>query len=130
MMRVKQLLLIAVFGAGGSVMRYGLNNAIQRATDLSFPLGIFIVNVIGCAAIGFLNAAFAPSLVREEWRVAILVGLLGGFTTFSSFAWDSVKLADNHQVGLALWNVALTNVVGLLAAFLAYRAGQWMFGAA
>ena len=87
--------------------------------------------MIGCFAIGFLNALFLSKFaVREEWRVAILVGLLGGFTTFSSYAWESVALSNNNQVGLAVLNITLSNVVGLAAAFFAYRLGQWMFGVA
>ena len=126
-----KLLLIAAFGAGGSLLRYGLGTLIQRSAGTAFPLGTVIVNVIGCFAIGFLNALFLSKFaVREEWRVAILVGLLGGFTTFSSYAWESVALSNNNQVGLAVLNITLSNVVGLAAAFFAYRLGQWMFGVA
>jgi CrcB protein len=127
---MKQLLLIAVFGAGGSLLRYGLGALVQRAAGVTFPLGTLVVNVIGCFAIGFLNAMFLVKLVAPEWRVAVLVGLLGGFTTFSSYAWETVSLADNNQLGLAFLNIVSTNVVGVAVALLAYRLGQWMFGAA
>ncbi len=81
-----------------------------------------MVNVLGCAAVGFLAALFSGQLaIREEYRLAILVGLLGGFTTFSAFSLETVKLAGSGQFGLAVLNVVASNALGLTAAWLGMR---------
>src|ERR1700736_1324233 len=112
-----RLLLVAVFGGLGSVLRYLVSGWCQRLTSGSFPVGTLAVNVIGCLAIGILGAyVFGPFLVREEYRIAVMVGLLGGFTTFSSFSWETLILLNGGQFALALLNVVLSNVLGLAAA--------------
>lgn len=124
-----KLLIIAAGGGIGSVLRYLLGGAAQRMTAGAFPIGTMTVNVIGCLAIGLLAAHFAgPQLVRAEWRLALMVGLLGGFTTFSSFGIETVSLLNDGQVRAALLNVVLSNALGLTAAWFGYRAGQAWFG--
>jgi CrcB protein len=80
--------LIALGGGAGAVLRYAAAGWGQKLSDGVFPLGTLIVNVSGCLLIGFLAAAFSgPQLVREEWRMAVLVGFLGSYTTFSTFGY-------------------------------------------
>ena len=70
----------------GAVLRYALSSGAQRLTDTTFPLGTLAVNVIGCLGIGLFGTIFTGSmLAREEVRLAVVVGFLGGFTTFSAF---------------------------------------------
>ncbi len=125
---MEKLLFIAAGGGVGSVMRYLVAGFGQRLIVGPFPLGTLIVNVIGCFALGLLGAAFAgPVLIREEYKLAILVGLLGGFTTFSTYGWETLSLVNDGQTARALANIVLSNVLGLAAALAGYRiAQQWL----
>ena len=108
---------IAAGGALGSVLRWLLATAVQARADTNFPLGTLAVNVLGCAAIGALGAWLAsPAGLREETRLFVVVGVLGGFTTMSAFAWESVSLASTGAASRALLYVALSNVLCVGAA--------------
>ncbi len=126
-----RLTLIFLAGGCGSVLRYGLSGWVQRlGGNSSFPTGTLVVNVVGCVAIGFLAALFTgPMLIREEYRLAILVGLLGGFTTFSTFGYETVALTNSGQWGFAALNVVLSNGLGLAAAWMGARAAVALYGA-
>jgi fluoride exporter len=124
-----KLLLIAVFGGVGSVLRYLVSGWCQRLSYGTFPIGTLCVNVIGCLLIGLLGALlFGPHLIRQEYRLALLVGLLGGFTTFSAYAWETLGLVNGGSFGLALGNIVLSNSLGLFAAWAGYRVGVKLFG--
>jgi CrcB protein len=127
------LLLIAVGGATGSLMRYLLSGWVQDGVVSSplplFPWGILIVNVTGCLAIGILTALFSgPFIVRQEYQNFVIVGILGGYTTFSSFGRDTITLAQNGQPLLAGLNVLLSNALGLLAVWAGMAAVRARFG--
>jgi CrcB protein len=123
-----KLSLIAAGSALGGVLRYLLQGLGQRWVEGTFPLGTLLVNVLGCALIGFLNAAFTgPLLIREEYRIALTVGLLGGFTTFSAFGWETFALANEGQGVQALFNLMLSVTLGLAAVWGGYRlAEKWL----
>ena len=123
-------LVLIFLGAGlGGVARYALGGAVQGVSGESFPAGTLAVNVAGCLVIGFLDAAFAgPVLVREEHRIAIFVGIIGGFTTFSSFGKETLSLAVDGEYLLAGLNVMLSNVLGLGAVWLGLRLGERAYG--
>lgn len=121
--------LIAVGGGGGSVLRYLTQGWVQRLSGASFPLGTLIVNVTGCLVIGFLGGLFfGPWPIDEDYRFAILTGVLGGFTTFSSFGWETIKLTDDGEFLYAGLNVALSVFVGLVAVWLGKQLVQAMYG--
>lgn len=121
--------LIAVGGALGSVLRYAMQGWVQRAANGSFPAGTLAVNVLGCAALGFLAAALTgPILIREEYRIGLTVGILGGFTTFSTFGLETFNLANDGQWRFAMLNMALSCGLGLAAVWLGYRAAERWFG--
>lgn len=125
-----KILIVAIFGGIGSVFRYVLAASVQRSANTTFPVGTLAVNLIGCAVIGLVGAVVLGSrIIREEYRLAIMVGLLGGFTTFSSFAWESFLLLQSGKYAAALWNLALSNVLGVLAVAFAYWVGVRLFGA-
>lgn len=117
-------------GSGfGGVCRYSLSGWVQRAAPGTFPWGTLIVNVIGCLAIGFLTAAFGGRwLVREEYRVALIVGILGGFTTFSAFGMETFALLNSGQTAWAAGNVALSVGVGVTAVWIGYRLAEYWLG--
>jgi CrcB protein len=117
-----KLLFIAGGGALGSVLRYLAAGWGQRLTPGVFPLGTLLVNVSGCLLIGYLATLFTgPALIREEYRLAVLVGFLGGFTTFSTFGYESWALLADREWGLLGANVLLSNVAGLAAVWLGHR---------
>jgi len=122
-------MLIAVGGAVGSVARYALQGWVQRAINSGFPLGTLVVNLIGCALIGFFTATFTgPKLIREEYRIGIIVGILGGFTTFSTFGWETFSLTNDRQFAFAALNVVLSCGLGMLAVWAGYRAAEFLYG--
>lgn len=115
-------LWIAAGGALGSVLRYALQGWVQRLAGSGFPAGTMFVNIVGCFVLGGLSAAFAgPVLVREEYRVALTVGVLGGFTTFSTFGLETFGLAAAGESRFAWANVALSCGLGVAAVWLGYR---------
>jgi CrcB protein len=122
-------LLVAAGGAFGSISRYALQGWVQRAINTNFPLGTLVVNLIGCALIGFLTATFTgPKLIREEYRIGIIVGILGGFTTFSTFGFETFSLANDRQFAFAALNIVLSCGLGFFAVWAGYRAAEYMFG--
>ena len=108
-----QLALIAIAGAAGALLRYGVGRAVQPE---AFPAATLAVNVSGSFAIGFLAALFAErGGLPPELRTALVVGLLGSYTTFSAFSLETLRLAQDGSWAPAALNVAL-NVAGALAA--------------
>jgi fluoride exporter len=114
---MRSLPLIALGGALGAVARYLAGGAVHRLfPDAAFPVGTLAVNVSGCLLIGFLGGlAESRQVLGPEVRLFLLVGLLGGFTTFSSFGYETLALARDAEMGKALLNVAASVALGLAA---------------
>jgi CrcB protein len=126
---MQKLLFVALGGALGAILRYLIAGGLQRWSGSSFPVGTLTVNLIGCLAIGFLGALFmGPWLVREEYRLVLLVGLLGSLTTFSTFGWETLMLAGDRQFSLALANLAISNGAGLFAVWIGLRVAHKVYG--
>lgn len=109
---------IAVGGALGSMARHGVNVLVHhRWPMMRFPLATMLVNVLGCLIIGALAGLVISERItfRFYWREFLFVGILGGFTTFSTFGLDTVTLARSHSMTPAVWNVIGQVVLGLLA---------------
>lgn len=122
-------LLIASAGGIGSLLRYIISGWGQRISGESFPVGTLLVNVLGCLAIGFIAAAVSGRfLIREEYRVAIMIGLLGGFTTFSSFGLETLSLINDGQAARAILNIVLSLGLGLTAVWFGYRLAESSLG--
>jgi len=117
--------LVAIFGAGGAVSRYWVDGRISDLTHGQFPWGTFVINVAGAFALGIVVALTTERLLLSpNWRVALGIGFLGSFTTFSTYAYESVKLAEDGAVGLALVNSVGMVALGLLAAALGLALGR------
>jgi CrcB protein len=116
------LLAIAVGGGTGAVLRHFANHIVQEHFGSSFPLGIFLVNVLGCLAIGVIAGLIATTRIQvgEVGRAFIVVGILGGFTTFSSFGLDTFTLARGGQFGAAIVNAFGQLFLGLAAVWAGY----------
>lgn len=115
---------VAVGGALGSVARHGVNHLVHvRLLSTRFPLGTIVVNLVGCFVIGVLAGLLADNRItlRFYWREFIFVGVLGGFTTFSTFGLDTLMLARTHSPGAAFLNVAVQMAGGLAAVWAGYR---------
>ena len=118
-------LLVALAGAVGSVLRWLLSNLLQRPVGPAFPVGTLAVNVAGSLAIGLAMAVFAArGSLDSPARIAITAGFLGGFTTFSAFAWETWALVEARMPGRAVAYVALTLVLGLGACVAGLAAGR------
>lgn len=111
---------VAVGGALGSLARHGVNRWVYHEwPSLRFPVATLIVNIVGCAAIGILAGLIAQGRLpmRPAWREFVFVGILGGFTTFSTFGLDTIALARSGAIAHALANIALHVVVGLASVY-------------
>lgn len=107
-------LLVAAGSALGGMARYYVSGVVQRVSETAFPAGTLAVNVVGCAAVGAFMAWFeARTQLAPEVRVFFVAGVLGGFTTFSAFGYESSALLRGGEGGLALWNVAAHVGLGL-----------------
>jgi CrcB protein len=117
-------LAVGLGGAIGAVLRHGLATMVVRSwPSAPAPTAIFLINVLGSAAIGVVAGLIATSRVTmgHDIRLFITVGLLGGFTTFSSFSLDTLVLLRSGHVSMAMLNAAGQVIVGLAAAALGYR---------
>ena len=114
------VLIVGLGGFIGSALRYLVGGWAQGLSkSLDFPYGTLTVNLIGCFVIGFLGElAEARGIFTSETRLLVFIGLLGGFTTFSSFGNDTLNLARSGQMLNALTNVAVNIIFGLLLVWL------------
>lgn len=115
-----KILLVGVGGFIGSILRYWVSGYVQQATNsVDFPYGTLVVNLVGCFVIGFLSQlADVRGLFTPETRAFTFVGVLGGFTTFSTFGNESVNLLRAGQNNLALLNLSTHLIFGLGAVWL------------
>jgi len=124
-MRPSLLLLVFVGGGIGSVCRYAMATWLQKSLPGPFPVGTFFVNLLGCFVIGLVGALGRErAAIPPEARIFIMVGILGGFTTFSSFAWESLGLLAVRDLLRASLYVGGSVFCGLLGAFLGRAIGR------
>jgi fluoride exporter len=110
-----QLLLIAVFGAVGTLARYGLQGLVQLRASSAFPYGTLLVNLTGCFFLGLIGQfTMSRMVLPADWRVAIAVGFFGGYTTSSSFGWETAKMLEDGEWLGATAYVGASVVAGLL----------------
>jgi len=114
------IILVGAGGFIGSVLRYLVSGYVQQASrSLDFPFGTLAVNVFGCFVIGFLSQlAEDQGLFTSESRLFVFTGILGGFTTFSSFGNETLNLARDSQMMNAFANIGTNLIIGLFAVWL------------
>jgi CrcB protein len=132
---MNRIVLLAVGGLLGTLARYGLNGLVSNhqartwTTWATFPLGTMVVNVTGCFVIGAIAAVSSPDAgrfwIKPEWRDFLMVGVCGGYTTFSSYGLQSLNLAKDGEWGSLALNVVGSNALGLLAVWLGWMFGMW-----
>jgi fluoride exporter len=119
--------LVAGAGAIGALARYHLQGLVNRLYLGAFPLGTFVVNVSGCLVLGVLFTALTERFAASpDLRTALTVGFLGAYTTFSTFALETVRLGEGGAVGIALLNVVSSVVVGLVAVRVGVTLGRML----
>jgi fluoride exporter len=110
-----RILLIAIFGAAGTLARYGLQGIVQVRTGGTFPYGTLLINLTGCFLLGLIGQfTLNRMIIPADWRTAIAVGFFGGYTTFSSFGWETAKMLEDSEWIPATTYVAISVLVGLL----------------
>ena len=111
------LLIIALGGALGAVSRFLLGNAVSKALGSALPSGTFVINVLGCFAMGLLMTLIVDrEILPAAWRLFLCVGFLGGFTTFSSFGYETLMLFAEGRLLAVLAYVGGSVGLGLVAA--------------
>jgi fluoride exporter len=119
--------LIAAAGAIGALARYHVQGLVNRIYLGAFPLGTFVVNITGCLLLGVLFSALTERFaVSVDLRAALTVGFLGAYTTFSTFALETVRLGEDGAAGIALLNVLASVVVGLVAVRVGITLGRML----
>ena len=111
---LKSIVFVGIGGAVGSVMRYLLGVLGAHYLKGTFPIATFITNFLGCLIIGLLIGYFGKSNeINPQFRLLLITGFCGGFTTFSTFAAENVQLLENGNYGLLFANVAGSVVLGI-----------------
>jgi CrcB protein len=115
------ILAVAVGGAIGCLTRYGVAVALTPAEGAHFPFATLVVNLVGSLLIGVVaRLVIGAGAAAEPWRLAVVVGFLGGLTTFSSFAFEIVVLLQSGRLAMAGIYWAISNVAGVALAFLGW----------
>jgi fluoride exporter len=110
-----KLFLIALFGAIGTLARYGTNLAVEARMGTAFPYGTLLINLTGCFLLALIGQlTLNRMLVSPDLRLAITVGFFGGYTTFSSFGWETAKLLETGEWLRASTYVAVSAFAGVL----------------
>ncbi|MGH7295146.1 MAG: fluoride efflux transporter CrcB [Polyangiaceae bacterium] len=120
-------MLIWLGGALGSWLRYEFGAALARRYGTAFPWGTFVINVTGSFVIGaFLTLAADRIDLDPRWRFFVAIGFCGGYTTFSTFAWETAKLLEGRSLLYAIGNVGGSAVCGVLAVVAGAATARWL----
>ncbi len=120
-----QLAFIAAGGATGALMRYWLSNGIYALLGRGFPYGTLTVNVVGSVFMGFIYVFMIERMdVSVEWRAGLMIGLLGAFTTFSTFSIETLNLLESGEQLKAAMNILLSVTLCILGCWLGMVVGR------
>ncbi len=128
---MREIFLVAVFGAFGSVGRYAVSGWLGSVLSDKWPFGTLMVNVLGSLLIGFImQAGLTSGIVPQALRVPIVIGFLGAFTTFSSFSYETIRLFTEGNVSAAIINVVANLFLCLFATAMGFLIAKAVLGAA
>ncbi|STX50547.1 camphor resistance [Legionella busanensis] len=123
------IIIVALGGALGALARFGSVTLVQELLGLRFPFGTLMVNSIGSFLAGFIMIIILERFAASDlWRLFLVVGFLGAYTTFSSFSWETWALFESGSSLLAWANILLNNIFSLSLAFLGVHIGRWVGG--
>ena len=116
---------VALGGALGASARYALDRLIEHRTDAVFPWSTFTINLTGCFAIGLVSATLIDRHHLPAWlRIGLVMGVIGGYTTFSTYAQESLDLVDAHDVLEAVLYIGGSVMLGVLAVYAGRTLGR------
>lgn len=118
------VLQVIIGGSLGALSRYGVSQLLPQSDGLKFPWNTFTANLLGCFLIGLIVGLVMSNTIGKQYLPLIVIGFLGGFTTFSSFGLETIQLFQNKQLALAVYYVLGTNIAGLLLVFAGYKLSQ------
>jgi CrcB protein len=117
-----RIALLVIFGAAGTIARYGLQGIVQQRAGPSFPTGTLVVNLLGCFLLGGITQFGLHRLtLPPDWRVGISIGFLGAFTTFSTFSLETLRLMKDGEWLRGILYMGISLIGGLLAILLGMR---------
>jgi len=119
-------ILLATGGAIGTILRYSMSGLTYRLVNSVFPWGTILVNLTGSFAIGLLWGFFEINNISSNMRNFIFIGVIGGFTTFSTYALESLSLFRDGEIKLAMTNLLISNVCGLLLVFAGFMLSKFI----
>ena len=119
------MFLVFIGGGIGAAARYWLSGTVYRWASSAFPYGTITVNVIGCFVIGLLMTSLGERfLVIPAMRVFLTIGILGGFTTFSTFSFETIRMIEGAQFQYAIVNIGMTVATCLTGTYIGTRLGR------
>ncbi|MEN8262071.1 MAG: fluoride efflux transporter CrcB [Nitrospirota bacterium] len=124
-----KILLLAAGGAVGTLLRYSLSGLTYKLFNGVFPWGTLFVNLAGSFAIGLLWGFFDIENISSNIRNFIFIGVLGGFTTFSTFALENFSMFRDGQIKLALSNILASNIIGIALVFAGFLLSKYIINA-
>lgn len=119
-------LYLAFGGSFGAILRYVLSALPHKMYWGTFPIGTLFVNLLGSFLIGFGFILFGKETMPENLKIFLFIGILGSFTTFSTFMFESLNLFKAGDIKFALLNIAAANILGLFFVYLGYVIGQYI----
>lgn len=117
---IEKLVAVGFGGSIGAILRYLIFLLYEKSSGHSFPWATLLVNLLGALLIGFLWGTFTKLYIAPGYRLFIFVGILGSFTTFSTFAFDLFSLAKDGSVKYIILYILATNIFGIALAFAGY----------
>ncbi|RMG52297.1 MAG: fluoride efflux transporter CrcB [Acidobacteria bacterium] len=121
-----KLLSVIAGGGLGALLRYIVSGATYKALGSTFPWGTLMVNLVGSFLIGLLWALSERVIMPPHLRTFLFIGVLGAFTTFSTYSLETAHLLREGEFGLALWNLMLSNGLGIILVLVGFTASRYL----
>ncbi len=123
---MKELIYIATGGAIGALTRYFVSGIAYRYIGINFPWGTLSVNLIGSFLIGFFYQFFERIVILPEIKTLIFIGFLGAFTTFSTYAFETLSFLKEGEIRIALYNFLANNIFSILFVFIGMVVSKYL----
>jgi len=123
---VLRLLFIAIGGAMGAILRHAISGMTYKYLDGVFPWGTLSVNLIGAFAIGFLWGLSEKIIISPDFRSFVFIGIIGSFTTFSTYSLETFNLFRDSEIKLALSNILISNILGIVLVLVGFVTSRYL----